>query len=52
MRTFLPTSHKSAIKNNPRMQLQSIFYKKVERNKVKGKFQSHELVVFQELRKL
>ena len=37
----LPTSHKSAIKSNPLMQLDSIFYKTVNKNKLRvWKFQS------------
>ena len=43
----LPTSHKSAIKSNPLMQLDSIFYKTVNKNKLRvWKFQSHRFSSF------
>ena len=49
---FLLTSDKSAIKNNPLMQLHSIFHKVVIRNKLKVlKFQSHRLSSFSAIKK-
>ena len=38
MCVFLPTSNKSAIKLNPRMQLRSMFHKIVNRNKISGSY--------------
>ena len=49
---FLLTSDKSAIKNNPLMQLHSIFHKVVIKNKVKVlKFQRHRLSSFSAIKK-
>ena len=50
---ILPTSDNSSTKNNPRMQLGSVFHKIVNKNKLKiWNFKDIGLVVFQQLRKL
>ena len=49
---FLPTCNKSARKNDPRMQLPSIFHKTVNRNKLKvWKFHNHRISSFSAIKK-
>ena len=52
MFVFLTISNKFAIKNNPFLQLHSIFYKTINRNKMKvRRLQSHRLSSFSAIKK-